>query len=182
MIRKSEEAERDALRMTADAMMAAARTAPKGCGIDNIVTAVIDGEDKDDLADEMMKIHEETGLEFFERDSGNARSSDLVILIGVKDKPIGMPNCGLCGFSDCAANRKAGARCVFNITDLGIAMGSAVSKAADDRVDSRVFYSMGKAAQRLGILGSDVKNVYGIGLSISSKSIYFDRGPRKMMQ
>jgi uncharacterized ferredoxin-like protein len=182
MIKKSEDAERDALRTAADAMMAAARTAPKGCGMDNVVTAEIDGSDIDALADEMMKIHEETGLDFFKRDSGNARNSGIVVLIGVKDSPLGMPHCGMCGFKDCAESRKAGARCVFNLTDLGIAIGSAVSKAADGRVDSRVYYSMGKAAQRLGILGDDVKNVFGIGLSISSKSIYFDREPRKIMQ
>ena len=59
--------------------------------------------------------------------------------------------------------------------DLGIAIGSAVSVAADLRVDNRVMYSVGKAALNIGILGEDVKIAYGIPLSISGKNPFFDR-------
>jgi len=59
--------------------------------------------------------------------------------------------------------------------DLGIAIGSAVSIAADLRVDNRVMYSVGKAALNVGILGDDVKIAYGIPLSISGKNPFFDR-------
>jgi uncharacterized ferredoxin-like protein len=63
------------------------------------------------------------------------------------------------------------------VTDLGIAVGSAVSVAADHRIDNRVMFSVGRAALKLGLLPDDVVNCYGIPLSISSKSIFFDRGP-----
>lgn len=181
MMWNSETAERTAVLQTAQQMMAAIRTAPKGCGMDNVVSLALDGQDKDHLADEMQKIHAETGLEFFQRDAGNIRACDMVVLVGVKDHPLGMPHCGICGFADCRENRAAHGRCAFNLTDLGVALGSAVSIAAQNRVDSRIFYSAGRAALRLSLLGDEVKNLYAVGLSVTSKSIFFDRGPRKIM-
>ena len=56
----------------------------------------------------------------------------------------------------------------------GIALGAACSKASDYRVDTRVMFSAGLAAQRLGMLG-DCRQVYGVPVSVSSKSPFFDR-------
>ena len=71
---------------------------------------------------------------------------------------------------------KAGGRCAINVSDLGIAVGSAVSVACDMRVDNRVMYSIGKAVTLMDLFPEDVEVCYGIPLSISSKSIFFDRG------
>lgn len=68
------------------------------------------------------------------------------------------------------------------MTDLGIAVGSAVSVAADNRIDNRVMYSAGKGALKAGMLPPDVKIAYGIPLSISSKSIYYDRNPGAVLR
>lgn len=92
MIITAEEAEEQAILSTAKQMMAAIHTAPKGCGMDKVKTIALTGSDKDCLADEMMKINAETGLEFFKRDSENVRNSALVILVGVPDSPLGMPH------------------------------------------------------------------------------------------
>ena len=51
----SDEAELNAIRQTANLMCAAARTAPKGRGMDNIVSAVVEGEEKNALARKMME-------------------------------------------------------------------------------------------------------------------------------
>ena len=59
--------------------------------------------------------------------------------------------------------------------DLGIALGSAASVAADHRADCRIMYTIGKAAVRLGLLGPEVEIAHGIPLSVTGKSIYFDR-------
>ena len=53
-------------------------------------------------------------------------------------------------------------------------MGSAVSMAADKRVDNRVMFSAGAAALELGWLGQ-AGIAMGIPLSARGKSIYFDR-------
>jgi len=56
-----------------------------------------------------------------------------------------------------------------------IAIGSAVSVAADHRVDNRVMYSVGIAAVNIGLLGFDVRIAYGIPLAARGKNIFFDR-------
>jgi uncharacterized ferredoxin-like protein len=71
--------------------------------------------------------------------------------------------------------RAAGGTCTFNSGDLGIAVGSAVSRAADLRIDNRVMYSAGKAAIELGYLGPEVAIAYGIPLAAKGKNPFFDR-------
>lgn len=182
MIKTMEIAERDAALRVADLMAAAARTAPKGSGKDKVITMILTGEDKDKLADEMRVAAEEYGEEFIERDSHNVDASHCIVLIGVTSQIFGLTNCGMCGFKNCAETVKAGANCVFNITDLGIAVGSAVSVAADHRIDNRVMYSAGRAAVRLGIFPEDVTVCWGIPLYTGSKSIFFDRNPGAVLK
>lgn len=177
MIHTRDYAAKETAMRVAQAMVSAAITAPKGHGIDNLLAVIVDGEDKDVLANHMRDIYNETGADFFKRDAGCVDVSQCVVLLATKDDPILLDNCGYCGFKDCAENRVAGANCAFNVTDLGIAVGSAVSVAADNRVDARVFFSAGQAALRMGIWEDDVRVCYGIPLSITSKSIFFDRDP-----
>ena len=63
----------------------------------------------------------------------------------------------------------------MNSIDVGIALGSACATAADLRLDTRIMYSIGVAAEELGFLGSDVHITVGIAISASSKSPFFDR-------
>ncbi|MGN0659402.1 MAG: ferredoxin domain-containing protein [Emergencia sp.] len=181
MIKAMENAERDAALAVADMMAAAARTAPKGSGRDKVVTLILTGEDKQALADEMLRAAEEYGEAFIERDAHNVENSHCVVVIGVRGEPFGLANCGMCGFENCGKMKKAGANCAFNITDLGIAVGSAVSVAADHRIDNRVMYSAGRGAVRMGIFPEDVRVCYGIPLYTGAKSIYFDRGPGSVL-
>ncbi|MDD6043907.1 MAG: DUF2148 domain-containing protein [Eubacteriaceae bacterium] len=176
MIKNMEQSERDAVLRVADGMAAAARTAPKGSGKDKIVTVIVTEEDKDRLAECMRQLYDETGLEIFKRDAGNVDASTCVVIMGAKGEPFGMP-CGMCGFENCAQMVKAGANCAFNITDLGIAVGSAVALAADNRIDNRVMYTAGQGAIKMGCFSEDVRVAYGIPLYTGSKSIFFDRNP-----
>ena len=176
MIQMREDASREAAMQVAKKMMAAAMTAPKGCGLDFVRGAIISGEEKDVLAGHMRDIAGETGEDFYARDARNVDNSFCVLLLWTEDEPIQLTNCGLCGCTDCADNRAEGISCAFNVTDLGIAVGSAVSVAADNRIDNRVLFSAGKGAARMEIFGDEIKVCYGIPLSVSSKSIFFDRG------
>lgn len=182
MIITRDEAAREAAMKTAQAMVAAAVTAPKGHGIDNLLAAIVTGEEKDRLAGHMRDIYKETGADFFNRDAGCVDASHCVVLLATKDEPILLDNCGYCGHPDCAANRAAGASCAFNVTDLGIAVGSAVSVSADNRIDTRVMFSAGKAALRMGIFDESVRVCYGIPLSTYSKSNFFDREPGAVLK
>jgi len=177
MMIHSKKAEEQAVLNLAYAICAAARTAPKACGIDQTDTAVLTGEDKARVAEEMRRIGEGQGEngQTMIRDAGNVDASIAVVLIGAKYETRGLnERCRLCGFADCAACKSAGATCVFASLDLGIALGSAVALAADGRVDNRIMFTIGRAAAALGLLG-EYKMIMGIPLSVSGKSPFFDR-------
>ncbi|WP_303721218.1 ferredoxin domain-containing protein [Malonomonas rubra] len=175
MLLISAQAETEAVLIAARQMCMAARTAPKGKGKDLLVTAIVSGEEKDQISQRMKLIGEKHEIPFFLRDSANVDSCELMVLLGTRKEPLGIPNCGFCGFGNCDAMLQAGGCCSFNSGDLGIAVGSAVSVAADLRIDNRVMFSAGKAALELGMLGPDVQIAYGIPLSVTGKSPFFDR-------
>lgn len=155
-------------------MMTAARTAPKGKGVDNLEIITVHGDGLKKLADEMRRYSEKSGFKFFLRDAGNVEQSDCVVILGTTLEAFGL-NCGFCGFPTCDQKSKfADVPCAFNTNDLGIAVGSAVSIAADNRVDNRIMYSVGRAALDMGMLG-ECKAAFGIVLSCSGKSPFFDR-------
>ena len=158
----------------AQKMCVAARTAPKGKGVDIVECAVADGDEQERIACAMEAIGEERGHKFFLRDADCVRQSLAVVLVGTRAKVQGL-NCGRCGFATCG-EKSASAPCEVNAVDVGIALGAAAAKAADYRVDTRIMFSAGVAAEHLGLLGEDVGQVYAIPVSISSKSPLFDRG------
>ncbi len=159
-------------------MMTAARTAPKAKGVDIIEIAMVEGKaDLERLSNEMVAIGEEKEMKFFLRDAGNILESECVVLIGTRPLPQGL-NCGHCGFDTCGGKIE-GVPCEINSVDVGIAIGSACATASDQRVDSRVMFSAGLAAQRLALLGDGVEQIYAIAISASSKSPFFDRKPKK---
>ena len=177
MLINSKQAEESAILNLAYSVCAAVRTAPKACGIDHLETAVLTGEDKDRVTAEMRKIGESLGDsgKFFCRDADNADASCAVVLVGAKYETRGLgEKCTLCGFENCDACEKTGAACVFTPMDLGIALGSAVSLVADNRVDNRIMFTIGQAAAKLGLLG-EYKLIMGIPLSASGKSVFYDR-------
>ena len=176
MIENSKTAEEQAVINVARNMCAAARTAPKACGIDHLQTCIVTGEDKEKLADEMERLGGKIDKAFFIRDAGNVRASHAVVLIGCVDNQRGLNECcALCHYKNCAECEQQNGVCVYDPMDLGIALGSAVSVAADNRIDSRIMFSAGQAAIALGILPSEIKIVMGIPLSATRKSPYFDR-------
>lgn len=162
----------------ANKMMIAARTAPKGRGVDNIVISCIEGDTITAVADKMKaKVTEHGWPHTFMRDAENILKANCVILIGTKISPLRLKICGMCGYANCDEKDKHPEHpCAFNTGDLGIAIGSAVSVAMNHRVDNRIMYSVGKVVREMELLGKDTKIIYGIPLSVSSKNPFFDRG------
>ena len=181
MIKSFENARTDGLKTIADNMVICAMTAPKASGKDDIRAMVVDGKEKDALTKKMREIGEREGADFFIRDAGNVDNCELVVLIACIKTPYGKGNCTMCGYGNCAENVKHNGACAFNTVDLGIALGSAVSFAADHRVDNRIMYSCGKAALELEYF-EDAKLVYAIPLSATNKSIFFDRGAGAVLE
>lgn len=157
-------------------MMTAAETAPTGKGRNTLKMCLLQKEEKDKIANEMIRMAENGSPEFFIRDAQNILESQALLLIGSIIDPLGLPDCKFCGFDSCdEKNNHSNVPCCFNSIDLGIALGSAVSTAALLKADTRIMYSAGKAALLLKTLGKDVKIAFGIPISISSKSPFFDR-------
>lgn len=158
-------------------IMTAARTAPKGKGIDIIEIAMVTGDDIRILSDEMQKVAAQTGLKFFLRDADNVLSAEAVVIMGTRQQVQGL-NCAHCGYETCV-EKPTEVPCAINSVDLGIAIGSACATASDLRLDTRVMFSAGLAAQRLGWLGEESKCVMAIPVSASSKNPFFDRKPKE---
>lgn len=182
-ILSSEASENDALLQVAKMMLVSARTAPKSGGIDDVLTLLVLGKEKDMLADEMDKIAEERKITGFKRDAKNVRDSAAAVLIGVRGTRSFNLNCGACGYSTCSefdeAEKKkgqdfTGPNCILKALDLGIALGSAAKTASTFNVDNRIMYRLGTAASRLNVL-PEASVIMGIPISAKGKSIYFDR-------
>ncbi|MDF2635153.1 MAG: hypothetical protein K0R78_2027 [Pelosinus sp.] len=175
MIVKSTEIEERAASFIADLMCAAARTAPKAKGTDNLITMIVKGREKDQIAEEMSEIAKTSGMQFFERDAKCVEKASLIMLMGQKVTPLGVTPCGYCGYENCEENIKKMGICSIATGDLGIAIGSAVSVAALHHIDNRVMFSIGRAALNLNIFEDEIQIAYGIPLSISGKSPFYDR-------
>lgn len=169
------------LGLVAQLMEISAITAPKSKGENFVQTRVLEGEMLQTLAQAMIAFGEKTGKKDFDRDGQNVAQSEAVVLIGIKDaSPLGL-NCGACGYPTCKALTEeektvvefAGPACAFRLLDMGIALGSAVKTASLLNVDNRIMYRIGAAARDMNLVDWDF--VMGIPLSVTAKSIFFDR-------
>ncbi len=172
----------DAVLTVAGLMELSARTAPKAVGKDFIEVKILTGRDKSALGDEMLKISQERNNAGYRRDGQNVHDSSAVVLIGLLDHPGLGIDCKACGFDSCKEMEAhktegdfGGPNCVHRVADLGIAVGSAAKTASMLNVDNRIMERAGLAAHRMGTIKSRV--AYGIPLSATGKSIFFDRKP-----
>ncbi len=158
----------------ANQMMTAARTAPKGKGYDIIEVAMITGETIIQVSEAMIAYSDKTGFKFITRDAENILFAEAIVLIGTKHNNHNL-NCGYCGFKTCEAKNKfEDVPCSLNSVDVGVAIGSACAVAADQRVDCRVMFSVGRVVKELDLLPG-CSNIYGIPISCTSKNPFFDR-------
>ncbi len=171
------ELRQDSILNVAKSMIMAARTAPKAKGVDTLTMSILTGSGIQALAKTMQKIGEQEDNPIFLRDADNVlNSAQVVVIIGTRIQSLGLKTCGLCGYENCEAKDKhPDVPCAFNTGDLGIAIGSAASRAMDERIDNRIMYTIGVAAQQMKLLGKNTKIVYGLPLSATSKNPFFDR-------
>ena len=176
-IYREEQERRRLVREICEKMMIAARTAPKAKGIDNLSILTIDGVELQTIAGKMKEMAAANRAPAgFDRDADNLLNADCLFLIATRIVACRIQHCGQCGFDNCQEKDKyPKVPCHYNSCDLGIALGSAVSVAADNRVDNRIMRSIGKAAIELGLFGKGEFLAYGIPLAASGKNPFFDR-------
>jgi uncharacterized ferredoxin-like protein len=174
---------KDTVRMVGDLMELAARTAPKGLGQDFIEAKVLSDDECVALGNDMLKVAEERSIPGFTRDGKNVLDSSAVVIIGLLPHKGAGLNCGGCGYASCAEFLQQerpdgedfrGPSCIFQMIDLGIALGVAAKVAGELCIDNRMMYTIGAAARKIRALEADV--VIGFPLSTSGKNPYFDRG------
>jgi len=175
MIYRDSEIELEAVMSVAQQMCAAARTAPKAKGNDNLSTMIVNGSD----IKRVVKMMEEIGergdkYSFYKLNASCTAKADAIVLIGTQIKSLGL-DCGFCGFETCDELNETKSPCAYNTGDLGIAIGSAVALAARSHIDNRIMLSIGYAAMEMGIFDSSIKIAYGIPLSVTGKNIFFGK-------
>ena len=178
MLINERDSRRERLMLVANKMMTAARTAPKAKGVDIIEIVLVSGDAIAELSQAMHAYSEKTSMPFISRDAENILQAEAIVLIGTKNTTHSL-DCGYCGFGTCAEKEEhAAAPCALTAVDVGIAIGSACSIATDNRVDNRIMYSVGRVAKEQNYM-PECSNIYGIPISCSSKSPFFDRIPKK---
>lgn len=177
---------KEVTEIVAKLMAASARTAPKAGGKDFLEIVVITkDEDLKKIAEAMKEYApKSTNEAFWLRDASNIENSQALLLIGLGKPVTAGYDCGGCGYPTCAEftkNRQikekemgyTGPHCVMRMMDIGVALSSAAKTASLHNVDNRVQQRVGAAAKALGLINAEV--AMGIPVSITGKSIYFDR-------
>ncbi len=173
---REEEIINNIIRDVAEKMLAAARTAPKARGNNNLIFAIAKKEDIEKISGKMKERGKRIDAAFFLRDAENILMAPYMLMLAAKINTTNLPYCGLCGFANCEEKRKHPAHpCAFNVNDLGIAIGSAVSIAAAHHIDNRVMYTAGMAVKEMKLLGEEAEVVLCIPLTATSKNPFFDR-------
>jgi uncharacterized ferredoxin-like protein len=171
----------DGIHTVAEMMAIAAITAPKTKGQNYLEVKILEGEKVRALGEAMIEYGRRIGRAGFDRDGNNILCSQAVLLLGLSQSDTAGLNCGACGFPDCATlklqpkvvGQFVGPVCAYRLIDVGIALGSAVKVASMLNVDNRIMYKIGAVARDLGLV--DWEFAIGVPLSVSGKSIYFDR-------
>ena len=167
-------------------MAVSARTAPKAGGKDFLEIVVVTKEaDLKKIAYTMKEYApKSTNEAFWLRDASNIENSQALLLVGLSKPVTAGYDCSACGYPTCdefAKKRQlkekemgySGPHCVMRMIDIGVALSSAAKTASIHNVDNRVQQRVGAAAKALGLIKGEV--VMGIPISITGKSIYYDR-------
>jgi uncharacterized ferredoxin-like protein len=167
-------------------MAASARTAPKAGGKDFLEIVVITKDEDLKRIAEAMKEYapKSTNEAFWLRDASNIENSQSLLLVGLTKPVTAGYDCGACGYPTCAEFAKnrtiqdkemgyTGPHCVMRMIDIGVALCSAAKTASMLNIDNRVQQRVGAAARAIGLIQGEV--VMGIPVSITGKSIYYDR-------
>jgi len=167
-------------------MAASAITAPKAGGKDCLaIVALTDADDLKRLADEMRKYaHNSAKENYWQRDATNVEKAQGLLLIGLAGPVTAGYDCGGCGYPTCNEFEQerelkdfemgyTGPHCIMRMMDIGVALSSAAKAASLLNIDNRVQQRVGAAARALGYIDCEV--AMGIPISISGKSIFYDR-------
>ncbi len=82
-----------ALLEVARAMVIAARTAPKGKGVDNLFACIVTKAEIPGLHDRMMELFEKTDGPVFMINGQDILKAECIVVLGARDMPLGGSGC-----------------------------------------------------------------------------------------
>jgi len=169
------------IKTAIDLISISIRTAPKSCGLDDILFISLNNSQINRVASMMSEIGRLKAKDISDKkakdamsyswsgDAETVKNSQGVMLIGVRGKKPAGVNCTGCGFRTCKDfisyarknknNAVLGHFCMLKTFDLGIAIASAAKTASDLNVDNRIMYRIGVAAQNLGIFNKNSSKI-----------------------
>lgn len=189
-LRQFEEDRKEAVEIAARLLLASATTSPRVGGVGECTTHIIDDEcDIEELCQQMERMADENSAwEFFKRDAVILRDADAVLIV-TSLRSLTDPsdiNCNMCGKLTCEYLREeeklpkepgvafTGPLCSFRANNIAYAIDGIVSMARNLGIDYGVYWSLGAAAMRMGILPKVTGFALGVGISVTEKSPFRD--------
>lgn len=180
----------EAVKIVSRLLLASGTTAPRVGGVGECTFHTFDDPcDIEDLCQQIEKMAEENeSWSFFKRDAAMLRDADSVILstsLRCTEDMADM-NCNLCGKSVCEYMRDTekfkdelgiaykGPLCNFRANNIAYAIDGMAWQAKNLGIDHGIYWSVGAAAIRLGLLPRQAGFALGIGISITEKSPFRD--------
>jgi uncharacterized ferredoxin-like protein len=189
-LRQFEEDRKEAVAIAARLLLASATTSPRVGGVGECTTHIFDDAcDIEDLCQQIEEMSEENkAWEFFKRDAVILRDADAVLIV-TSLRSLTDPsdiNCNMCGKLTCEYLREeeklpkepgvafTGPLCSFRANNISYAIDGIVSMARNLGIDYGVYWSLGAAAMRMGILPKATGFALGVGISVTEKSPFRD--------
>ncbi|MGC9325674.1 MAG: DUF2148 domain-containing protein [Desulfomonilia bacterium] len=189
-MKQFEEDRKYAARIVARLLLASCVTSPRVGGVGECSVHILDEEtDIEDLCQQIeLMSGENKAWEFFKRDAAILRDADVVLVV-TSLRSLTDPadiNCNMCGKLTCEYLKEepklpkepgvafTGPLCSFRANNIAYAIDGIVSLARNLGIDYGVYWSIGAAAMRMGILPKATGFALGVGISITEKSPFRD--------
>jgi uncharacterized ferredoxin-like protein len=185
---------KEATRIAARLMLASGTTTPRVGGVGECTIHTV--EDDGDIEDICQKMEEMAGIkkswEFFKRDAAMVRDADA-LLITTSLRSLTDPadiNCNMCGKMVCEylkAEPKlpadpevafTGPLCTFRAANTAYAVDGMIGAARTLGIDYGVYWSVGAAAMRMGLLPRATGFALAVAISVTEKSPFRDIPPK----
>ena len=189
-IKQYETDRKEAVRIAARLMLASGTTTPRVGGVGECTIHIVDDEcDIEDICQKMEDMADiKKSWAFFRRDAAMVRDADAV-LIGPSLRSLTDPadiNCNMCGKLVCEYLKDeeklpadpevafTGPLCTFRAANIAYAVDGMVSQARNLGIDYGVYWSVGAAALRMGLLPRATGFALAVAISITEKSPFRD--------
>jgi uncharacterized ferredoxin-like protein len=189
-IRQYETDRTEAVRIAARLILASGTTTPRVGGVGECTIHIVDDEcDIEDICQQMESMADiKKSWGFFKRDAAMVRDADA-LLVTTSLRCLTDPadiNCNMCGKLVCEYLKEeeklpadpdvafTGPLCTFRATNIAYAVDGMIGQARNLGIDYGVYWSVGAAAIRMGLLPRDTGFALAVAISVTEKSPFRD--------